>query len=116
MFSAISPCSTRLFRITVLLLTLLLFILLCFLLGRALGHNLLYSINGGIRTSLLTNQDLATLVDGEDTANGSLRGLLQTNGADKTIAWVAKQFIGKILLGLESGVGLGRVARKTVDR
>lgn len=81
----------------------------------ALLDQLLHPVNRGGGTARLGDEHLALLVDDEDAALGALGRLLQANGLDERGGRVAQQRVGQVLLGLEGGVGLGRVGAQAVD-
>lgn len=72
-------------------------------------------VHGGVGSAGLSSKDFSRLVDDKDAAGGSLGGLLETDGADEGGAGVTQQGVGKLLLLLEGGVGLGRVGGQAVD-
>lgn len=64
-------------------------------------------VHGCIRTADLAKQDLALLVNGEDTSSCALGCFFESDGADQGGTRVAKKGVRKFLLRLESSVGFG---------
>ena len=101
---------------------LILFVLFHFLLeghsgsiGACVLHKLLDYIDSGLGSASFSRKNLPRLINDENTALCSLGSLLQTNGFDEGGRSVAEKRIRKLLLGLESCVGLGAVGREAVD-
>lgn len=78
-------------------------------------HQLLDPVMGANGASCLSDEDLAILVNDKDASLSARGGLLQANGSNERVAGVAEKRVGKLLLLLEGGVGLGRVGAQAVD-
>jgi hypothetical protein len=74
------------------------------------------SLTGGYRGAWLGSEDLSGLVDNEDTAGGTGRGLLEIDGGNQGGAGITEERIWEVILLLEGGVGLGRILRETINR
>lgn len=83
--------------------------------GIVLGEDLLGHINGSLRASFLSSQNLSALIDDEDATGCSALSRLEANCCDEGAGRVAEQRVLELLLGLESGVGLGAVGGEAVD-
>jgi hypothetical protein len=81
------------------------------------GDNLLCRIDCWLWPALEQLENLPTLVNDEDASLGLLGWLvLETNGADEGVAWIADEVIGEALFGLEGCVRLWAVRGETVYR
>jgi len=79
-------------------------------------YKFLYNLDGRRRPSSFDSENLAILVNDEDTSLGSLRRLLEPNRFNETGARVAEERVRQVLLGFERSVGFGAVGAKAVDR
>jgi hypothetical protein len=72
-------------------------------------------LNSCVRTSWLSRENLAGLVNNKHATRSTLRRLLQPDSRDERLCRIAQQRVWQLLLRLESSVRLWAVVREAVN-
>lgn len=75
---------------------------------------LLDGFDSGIGPTLLKKETFTILVHGKNSSDGALWNFLQAQRSNQSGAGVAEEGILQVLLGLEGGVGLGRIGGQAI--